>query len=137
MAPRHFGFGHGASLRAEVNMLEIIKYLQSMEKCLTASNEVNYKNLNESLLEKIVELSQMIKLLNRRITFLEEQYEIFKNQQVNSKNFVPVDRPLPVVQPTPSTPEPLMMILPAISRNSPANTQTTRVHLAQRKIRIW
>jgi hypothetical protein len=68
---------------AEGNMLDIIKYLQSMEKRLTASNEVNYKKLNESLLEKIVELSQIIKPLSGRITFL-EQYKSFKNQQANS-----------------------------------------------------
>jgi hypothetical protein len=91
--PEFFGFGHGVSPGAEVSMLEIIKYLQSMEKRLTASNEVNYKKLNESLLEKIVEPSKMIKSLNGRITFLEEQYESFKNQQANSKNFVPADRP--------------------------------------------
>jgi hypothetical protein len=36
-------------------MLEIVKYLQSMEKRLTASNKVNYKKLNESLLEKEIE----------------------------------------------------------------------------------
>jgi hypothetical protein len=104
-----------------------------LEKRLTASNEVNYKKLNESLLEKIVELSQTIKSLNGRITFLEEQYESFKNQQANNKNFVPIGRPFPVVQPTPSTPEPPMRILPAIPRNGPANPQTTRAHLAPMK----
>jgi hypothetical protein len=131
-APRVFRFGHRASPGA-VNMLEIIKYLQSMEKRLTASNQINYKKLNESLLEKIVELSQMIKSLNGRINFLEEQYESFKNQQANNKNFVPVDRPLPVVQPTPSTPEPPMRTLPATPRNGQVSPQTTRVHLAPTK----
>jgi hypothetical protein len=116
-----------------VNILGIIKCLQSTEKRLTASNEVNYKKFNESLLEKIVELSPMIKSLSGRITFLEEQYERFKHQQANSKNFVPVDRPLPVVQRTPSIPEPQMRILPATPRNGPVNPQTTRIHLAPTK----
>jgi hypothetical protein len=117
-----------------VDASEIVGYLKCTEKRLTASNKVNYKKLNESLLEKIVELSQMIKSLNRRISLLEEQYESIKNQQTNSKNFVPVDRPLPVFQPTSSTPEPPMRILPAIPRNGPVNPQTTRVHLAPAKV---
>jgi hypothetical protein len=131
--PEFFGFGHRSS-GAEGNMLDIIMYLQS---CLTASNKVNYKKLNESLLEKIVGLSQMIKSLNGRITFLEEQYESFKNQQANSKNFVPVDRPLPVVQPTPSTPEPPMRILPATLETAQSIPRPPESIKPQRKLRIW
>jgi hypothetical protein len=71
--PEFFGFGCRPSPGAEGNMVDIIKHLRSMEKRLTASNEVNYKKPNESLLEKIVELSQMIKSLKGRITFLEEE----------------------------------------------------------------
>jgi hypothetical protein len=51
---------------------EIVGYLKCMERRLTTSNEANYEKLNESLLGKIVELSQMIKSLNERISRLEE-----------------------------------------------------------------
>jgi hypothetical protein len=55
-----------------VDASEIMGYLKCMERRLTTSNEVNYKKLNESLLEKIVELSKMIKSLNGRISLLGE-----------------------------------------------------------------
>jgi hypothetical protein len=121
----------GSGPGAEVNMLESIKYLQSMEKRLKASNEVNYKKLNESLLEKIVDLSKTIKSFNGRITFLEEQCKSYKNQQANSKNFVAVDRSgaVQAMQSTATT----MRILPVIFRNGMVNPQTTRVYLAPMK----
>jgi hypothetical protein len=61
--PSFFASSNNLFPERRVDASKIVVYLKCMERRLTASNEVN-----GSLWEKIVELSQMIKPLNGRIS---------------------------------------------------------------------